>query len=142
MFVTRWNGVDGDDGFNEIIIGAALTDGIYVLRHPNGDVASNVPHVGFWPGWTSRGYAFGDKSNGALELSLNIVDALLRSPRIQYSGDTVSNNVGGHYFAEALRLAPAFCDEFVAPLPEAGGIIDFEPAVGWVGAHAAPRASE
>lgn len=75
-------------------------------------------------------FRFGNKSNGALELSLNIVDELLQSPRIRFTRDTVSNKMCGRYFAEALRLAPAFCDEFVAPLPEAGGIIDFESAVG------------
>lgn len=105
-----------------------LDDGIVLTRGGSGGVRTNIPHLVTYHSPT--GWEWGYGGSGPADLALNIVEVLLH--RLGHKGEKTKLSDGAVCFAMAWRLHQDFKRDFIATLPEQGGTIPLEAAVGWI----------
>jgi len=119
-------GPDVKDSEHMSFLDVPMSEGIILMRRENG-VSTNVPWVVIEG--SPDGYEWGYNGSGPNDLSLNIIENILRG--MQYRGQRSKAHKGTAYsLSHFLRVS--FTREFVGKMPEEGGFIDYKTAKRWV----------
>lgn len=102
-------------------------EAIVMKRDDDGEVYTNVPHRVIHH--SPSGYNFGYAGSGPADLALNICQVVLKA--IGHRGKTMKCWEGRCY-AAAFQLHQNFKTVFIAPLPRAGGSIQYSIVEAWI----------
>lgn len=120
-----------DADFNDTFIDEPLDEYIIFERNHN-FVSTNVPHLILHHSQT--GYEWGNHGDGAADLSLNIIENLLRA--IGFEGrtmiDTWSRN---RVFTKSWALHQEFKQTVIARMPYEGGKLFVNEVIVWIQEH-------
>ena len=115
------------DDIEDEYLDIPLIQGVILNRSDDGTPRSNVPHLIVHHSPT--GYEWGFSGSGPADLSLNILENILRQSH--YTGEIVQ--IGGtHIFHMAWTLHHIFKDRFIAHINIEGGKIEYETIAQWI----------
>jgi len=100
-----------------------------ILQRTDAGVATNVPRL--VTDHSPDGYEWGYHGSGPADLALNIVEVVLRQMGYRGSKMLILWN-GDTCFRKAYTLHQDFKREFIAGMPEAGGVIPLDKIKKWI----------